>query len=222
MKRCFWLILPAWFSLNLVCAQLPQLAVLKYQGGGDWYANPSSVPNLVKYCRDALGMALNPEVAVVEPGSSDLFRYPWVHATGHGNIVLSTEEARNLRLWMMGGGFLHIDDNYGMDEYARREIKKMFPDHNLESIPSNHPIFRKPFTFAQGMPKIHEHDLKAPQALGIFIEGRLVLLYTVETDLGDGWEDPEVHGDSESTRKKALQMGANMLYYVFLGASMPN
>ncbi len=222
MKACFWLILPAWFSLHTLCAQLPQLAVLKYQGGGDWYANPSSVPNLVKFCRDALGMALNPEVAVVEPGSSDLFRYPWVHATGHGNIVLSTEEVRNLRLWMMGGGFLHIDDNYGMDEYARREIKKIFPDHNLASIPSNHPIFRKPFTFAQGMPKIHEHDLKAPQALGIFIEGRLVLLYTVETDLGDGWEDPEVHGDSESTRKKALQMGANMLYYVFMGASMPN
>ena len=222
MKGCIWFLLSAWFSLSMLHAQLPQLAVLKYQGGGDWYANPSSVPNLVKFCREGLGMALNPEVAVVEPGSSDLFRYPWVHATGHGNIVLSSEEVRNLRLWMLGGGFLHIDDNYGMDEYARREIKKIFPDQSLSNIPSNHPIFRKPFSFPQGMPKIHEHDLKAPEALGIFVEGRLVLLYTFETDLGDGWEDPEVHGDSESTRKKALQMGANMLYYVFMGGSMPN
>lgn len=192
-----------------------EIALLKYNGGGDWYANPTALPNLIKFSNQNIRTTLKFKPATVEPGSPDLFSYPFVHMTGHGNVVFSAAEQTNLRNYLTSGGFLYIDDNYGMDEYIRKEIRKMFPNNELTEIPANHPIFQKPFTFASGLPKIHEHDGKRPQAFGIFIESRLVLLYTFETDLGDGWEDPDVHNDPREVREKALKMGANILNYVF-------
>lgn len=192
-----------------------EIALLKYNGGGDWYANPTSLPNLIKFSNRNINTTIANKPAIVEPGSPDLFSYPFIHATGHGNILFSDAEIQNLRNYMMSGGFLHFDDNYGLDEYLKREIKRIFPNNNLVEIPANHPIFQKPFSFPSGLPKIHEHDGKRPQAFGIFIENRLVLLYTYECDLGDGWEDAEVHNDPKEVREKALKMGANILNYVF-------
>jgi hypothetical protein len=192
-----------------------EIALLKYSGGGDWYANPTALPNLIKYSNRTIATKISQKPATVEPGSPDLLSYPFVHMTGHGNVVFNDSEISNLRNYMTSGGFLHIDDNYGMDEYIRREIKRIFPNNDLVEIPANHAIFQKPNPFPAGIPKIHEHDGKRPQAFGIFIEGRLVLLYTYETDLGDGWEDPEVHNDPAPVREKALKMGANILFYIF-------
>ena len=192
-----------------------QLAVLKYNGGGDYYANPSALPNLAEFCNTNLGTNISTETPYVEVGSQDLFQYPYLHMTGHGNIVFSNQEAENLRTYLIGGGFLHIDDNYGMDEFIRVELKKVFPDNELVELPFDHPIFHQKYDF-NGLPKIHEHDGKRPQAFGIIVDGRLVCLYTFETDLSDGWEDPEVHNDSDDKRKQALKMGANILMYAFL------
>jgi hypothetical protein len=192
-----------------------EIALLKYNGGGDWYANPTSLPNLIKYCNATINTKIKSKPSVVEPSSPDLFSYPYVHMTGHGNVVFSPTDVENLKKYMTSGGFLHIDDNYGMNEYIRKEIKKLFPDNDLIEIPSTHPIFQKPFPFPAGIPKIHEHDGKRPQAFGIFIENRLVLMYSYETDLGDGWEDPEVHNDPKEIREKAFKMGANILNYIF-------
>ncbi|WP_396148922.1 DUF4159 domain-containing protein [Flavobacterium sp.] len=191
------------------------IAVLKYSGGGDWYANPTSLPNLVKFCNQNIKTKLNPKVNSVDVGSAELFLYPFVHMTGHGNVVFSNNDIQNLQNYLNSGGFLHIDDNYGMDEYIRKEIKKLFPNTALVEIPKTHPIFQTPYTFSNGLPKIHEHDNKQPQAYGIFIENRLALLYTFECDLGDGWENQEVHNDPINVREKALKMGANILNYVF-------
>jgi len=192
-----------------------EIALLKYNGGGDWYANPTSLPNLIKYSNQTINTTLKSKPATVEPSSPDLLSYPFVHMTGHGNVVFSAADQNNLRNYMMSGGFLHIDDNFGMDEYVRKEIKKLFPNNDLVEIPANHAIFQKPNLFASGLPKIHEHEGKRPQAYGIFIENRLALLYTFECDLGDGWEDPDVHNDPKEVREKALKMGANILNYVF-------
>jgi hypothetical protein len=192
-----------------------EIALVKYSGGGDWYANPTSLPNLIKYCNANINTKIKPKPATVEPSSPDLFSYPFVHMTGHGNVVFSPADVSNLRNYLTSGGFLHIDDNYGMDQYIRKEIKKIFPNTDLVEIPANHPIFQKPFLFANGLPKIHEHDGKRPQAFGIFVENKLVLLYTYECDLGDGWEDPEVHNDPADVREKALKMGANIMNYIF-------
>ncbi|WP_329804818.1 DUF4159 domain-containing protein [Flavobacterium facile] len=191
------------------------IAVLKYSGGGDWYANPTSLPNLVKFCNQNINTKLNPKVNSVDVGSAELFLYPFVHMTGHGNVIFSNNDVQNLRNYLNAGGFLHIDDNYGMDEYIRKEIKKLYPDNALIEIPKTHPIFQAPYSFPNGLPKIHEHDNKQPMAYGIFIENRLALLYTFECDLGDGWESPEVHNDPLTIREKALKMGANILNYVF-------
>lgn len=199
--------------LNLNYAQ--EIALLKYNGGGDWYANPTSLPNLVKFCNQNINTKLNPKIATVEPGSAELFLYPFVHMTGHGNVIFSANDIQNLRNYLTSGGFLHIDDNYGMDTYIKKEIKKLFPENPLTEIPKSHPIFQGPYPFTNGLPKIHEHDNKQPQAFGIFIEGRLALLYTYECDLGDGWENQEVHNDPISVREKALKMGANIINYVF-------
>jgi len=199
-------------------AQNLRLAVLKYGGGGDWYANlATSVPNLIAYCNQNLGMNLDPEQGVVEVGSPDIFNFPFIHMTGHGNVIFTDAEVQNLRKYLSSGGFLHIDDNYGMDQFVRREITKVFPEHELTELPPSHPIFRPRYRFDKGLSKIHEHDGGRPQAFGIVHDGRLVLLYTYETDLGDGWESPEVHGNSEETRRKALQMGANIVQYVLMG-----
>lgn len=192
-----------------------QLAVLKYSGGGDYYANPTALPNLISFCNENLGTSINKEVPYVEVGSSDLFQYPMVHMTGHGNVVFSASESENLRTYLMGGGFLHIDDNYGMNEFIRVELKKVFPNNELVELPFNHEVFHQKYDF-NGLPKIHEHDGKRPQAFGIIIDGRLVCLYTYETDLSDGWENTEVHNDSENKRVQALKMGANILMYAFM------
>ena len=192
-----------------------EIALLRYGGGGDWYANPTSLPNLVKFCNQNIGTAIDEKIETVTPGSIDLFDYPLVHMTGHGNVYFSPEEAENLRNYLVSGGFLHIDDNYGLDQYIRKEIVKVFPDKELKELPANHPIFNYFFKFPSGLPKIHEHDGLPPQAFGIYVDNRLVLLYTYETDLGDGWENPEVHNDPPEVRLKALQMGANMMKYVF-------
>lgn len=193
-----------------------KLALLKYKGGGDWYANPTALPNLIRFCNENLETDLAKEPATVEPGSRDIFNFPYVHMTGHGNVVFTLAEAQNLRNYLLGGGFLHADDNYGMEAAFRREMKKVFPDDELVEIPWEHPIFRQKYKFPEGLPKIHEHDGKRPQAFGIIKDGRLVVLFTYETDLGDGWEDPEVHNDPENKRQQALQMGANIISYVFM------
>ena len=192
-----------------------EIALLHYGGGGDWYANPTSLPNLIKFCNQNIDTSINEKPITVTPGSVDLFDYPFVHMTGHGNVYFSAEEAENLRNYLISGGFLHIDDNYGMDQYIRKEIIKLFPNKELRELPVNHPIFNSFYKFPQGLPKIHEHDGGRPQAFGIYEEDRLVLLYTFETDLGDGWEDQEVHNDPPEVRLKALQMGANIVKYVF-------
>ena len=210
MKKllCILLLSPA-----LLMAQ--EIAVLKYSGGGDWYGNPTALPNLAKFCNQNINTRINTKTATVEAGSPDLFSYPFVHMTGHGNVVFSDNDVINLRNYLTSGGFLHIDDNYGMDKYIRKEIAKVFPNQQLVAVPSSHKIFQGPYLFASGIPKIHEHDNKPPQALGIFSDGRLVLLYTMETDLGDGWEDQEVHNDPREVREKALKMGANIINYAF-------
>jgi len=194
-----------------------QIAVLKYNGGGDWYSNPTSLPNLVKYCNQNLNMNIDEDIANVDVGSLDIFNFPFIHMTGHGNVVFNTQEAENLRLYLLSGGFLHISDNYGMDKFIRVEMKKVFPELEFIELPFNHEIYHKEFDFKKGLPKIHEHDNKAPQGFGLIYEGRLVCFYDFECDLGDGWEDAEVHNDSEEARKKALQMGANIISFAFSG-----
>jgi hypothetical protein len=210
MKKIYFL-----FLLVSAWSYSQEIAFLKYNGGGDWYANPTSLPNLIKYCNRNIGTNIKTKPGTVEPGSPDLFSYPFVHMTGHGNVVFSDAEIINLRNYLTSGGFLHADDNYGMDEYIRREIKRIFPDKDLVELPASHPIFQKPYPFPAGVPKIHEHDGTRPQAFGIFVENRLVLLYTYETDLGDGWEDQEVHNDPADVREKSLKMGANIINYIF-------
>jgi len=192
-----------------------EVAILKYGGGGDWYANPTALPNLIKFSNQELKTTIDPKPQTVEVGSPNIFQYPFLHMTGHGNVFFSQEEAENLRTYLLAGGFLHIDDNYGMEPYLRRELAKVFPDKELTELGADHPIFQQQFQFPKGLPKIHEHDGKRPQALGIFDQNRLILLFTFESDLGDGWEDPEVHNDPEEIRLKALQMGANIISYAF-------
>ncbi len=192
-----------------------QIALLKYSGGGDWYANPTSLTNLIKFCNRNLNTNISEDIATIDAGSMEIINYPFVHLTGHGNVVFSPQEIENLRNYLTAGGFLHIDDNYGLDEFIRPQLKKLFPELELVELPFDHPIYHQHYNFPKGLPKIHEHDGKAPGGYGLIYEGRLVVFYTYECDLGDGWEDPEVHGDSEATRQKALQMGANILQYVF-------
>jgi hypothetical protein len=210
MKHFFYFIIL--FSSSLFAQEI---ALVKYSGGGDWYANPTSLPNLIKFCNSNINTRIKQKPATVETSSTDLLSYPYIHLTGHGNVVFNDTEVSNLKNYLLAGGFLHIDDNYGMDQYIKKEIKKIFPNTNLVEIPATHPIFQKPFAFPNGLPKIHEHDGKRPQAFGIFIENKLVLLYTYESDLGDGWEDPEVNNDPKEVREKALKMGANIIYYIF-------
>ncbi len=192
-----------------------KIAKLKYNGGGDWYANKTALPNLIAFCNTNLKTGLASEEEVVEVGSPELFLYPYVYMTGHGNVVFSDEEAENLRNYLLAGGFLHIDDNYGMDEFVRLEMKKVFPELEFVDLPPDHPIYQQKFTFKKGIPKIHEHDGQAPQGLGLLYKGRLVCFYSYETDLGNGWEDQRIHNDPEEKRQQALQMGANIVTYAF-------
>ena len=201
------------FVMALATSQ--EIAILKYGGGGDWYSNPTALPNLIRFCNTNIGTKINPEPETVEAGSVSIFKYPFLHMTGHGNVFFTDEEVQNLRTYLLSGGFLHIDDNYGMEPYLKRELEKLFPNKPLEELGADHPIFSQKFKFPDGLPKIHEHDGKRPQAFGIFNQGRLILLYTYECDLGDGWEDPSVHNDPEEVRLKALQMGSNIVEYAF-------
>jgi hypothetical protein len=195
-----------------------KIAKLKYNGGGDWYANKTALPNLISFCNQELGMNLAPEEDIVEVGSSDIFLYPYVYMTGHGNVVFSDNEAANLRKYLAGGGFLHIDDNYGLDKFIRLELKKVFPELELTEIPYDHPVYHQKFNFPRGLPKVHEHDGKPAQGFGLFYEGRLVVFYSFECDLGNGWEDQRIHNDPEEKRQQALRMGANLLSYCFTNA----
>ncbi len=199
----------------LSAVQSQEIAILKYKGGGDWYANPTALPNLIRFCNANIGTKIKEQPSTVEVGDINIFLYPYLHMTGHGNVVFSQKEAQNLRTYLLSGGFLHIDDNYGMEPYLRKELVKVFPTIELEELGADHPIFNQHFKFLEGLPKIHEHEGQRPQALGITHEGRLLLLFTYESDLGDGWEDPSVHNDPEAIRTKALQMGANIISYAF-------
>jgi len=203
----------SFFMMAVLNAQ--EIATLKYNGGGDWYANPTALPNLIQFCNQNIGTKLTEKPETVEVSSTTIFQYPFLHMTGHGNVVFSEEESENLRNYLLSGGFLHIDDNYGMAPYLKKALLKVFPENDLEELGGDHPIFNEVYKFPDGLPKIHEHDGKRPQAMGIFHEGRLILLFTVESDLGDGWEDPSVHNDPEDIRIKALQMGANIIAYAF-------
>lgn len=194
-----------------------QIAVLKYRGGGDWYANPTSLSNLIAFCNQNIGTNIAANYSTVEVGSPDIFNYPFLHMTGHGNVIFSSDEADNLRNYLIGGGFLHIDDNYGMDPFVRPEMKKVFPELDFVELPFSHPIYHQKYDFNNGLPKVHEHDAKPSQGLALIHEGRIVCFYSYESDLGDGWEDPSVHHDSEYIRTQALQMGANILQYAFTG-----
>ncbi|WP_299781668.1 DUF4159 domain-containing protein [uncultured Formosa sp.] len=191
------------------------VAVLQYKGGGDWYGNPTSLPNLVKYCNAHINTRINTEVVSVETASPDLFRYPFVHMTGHGNVFFDDNDKINLKNYLISGGFLHVDDNYGLKPYITKALKEVFPEQELVELPTSHEIFQKPNQFPEGLPKIHEHDGKRPQAFALFYEGRMIVLFTYESDLGNGWEDPEIYNDPEEVREKALKMGANIIYYVF-------
>lgn len=213
MKRIV-LILLLFISLNSFSQEL-QIALLRYRGGGDWYANPTSLPNLVKFCNQNIKTNIKTDVATVSPDSPEIFNYPFVHMTGHGNVLFDESEIDNLRNYLLAGGFLHIDDNYGLKDFVMSQMQKVFPELQWTELPYSHPIFQYPYPFPDGLPKIHEHDNKPPQAFALFYEGRMLCLLTYECDLGDGWEDQRVHYDSEETRLKALKMGANIIEYVF-------
>ena len=204
------------FLSSVVCGQSSlKLAKLKYNGGGDWYANKTALPNLIEFCNTHMNTNISPEEEIVEVGSDELYFYPYVYLTGHGNIVFSDAEAENLRNYLISGGFLHIDDNYGLDQFIRLEMKKIFPELEFVELPFDHPIYKQKFEFKNGLPKIHEHDGERPQGLGLVYEGRLVCFYSYETDLGNGWEDQRIHNDPEEVRQEALKMGANIIAFAF-------
>ena len=218
MKRIVAIILVCFSLFAFTGAPTYKIALLKYNGGGDWYANlETSLPNLIKFCNDNLKTAIHPEQGIVEVGSPDIFNYPFVHMTGHGNVVFNAQEAENLRNYLSGGGFLHISDNYGMDKFVRNQMKKVFPELDFVELPYSHPIYHQKYDFANGLPKIHEHDGKSPQGFGLIYQGRLVCFYDFECDLGDGWESMEVHKDSQEARQKAFKMGANIVQFVLMG-----
>jgi hypothetical protein len=200
------------FTIN---AQQIRLAKLKYDGGGDWYSNKTALPNLILFCNEQLGTQIHQYDDAVEVGSPDLFLYPYVYMTGHGNVMFSDNQAKNLRSYLLSGGFLHIDDNYGLDPFIQVEIKKVFPEKDFVEIPFDHPIYHQKFSFKKGLPKIHEHEGKPAQGFGIIHEGRIVCFYSYESDLGNGWEDKSIYNDPESIRQQALQMGTNIISYVF-------
>jgi hypothetical protein len=205
------------FAVTSAQAQQMKLALLIYSGGGDWYANPTSLKNLAQFCNQQLHTSFDIREAQVDAASPELFNYAFVHMTGHGRWAPTDDEAQNMRKYLESGGFLHIDDNYGLDEYVRPALKKIFPELTLVELPFSHPIYHQKFNFPNGMPKIHEHDEKPPKGYGLVYKGRVVCFYSYQTDLGDGWEDPEVHRDDPDKHLKSLQMGANMIQYVFNG-----
>lgn len=213
LKTCLLFLI----AVSITSATPPaiKIAKLKYNGGGDWYANKTSLPNLIEFCNQQLKTNLASSEDIVEVGSHELFNYPFVHMTGHGNVAFSNQEALNLRNYLIGGGFLHIDDNYGLDKFIRVEMKKVFPELDFVELPFSHPIYHQVYDFDKGLPKVHEHDKKPPQGFGLLWEGRLVCFYTYECDLGNGWEDQEIYDDPEAVRQQALKMGANIVSFAF-------
>ena len=214
MKKILLIVFVLFMNINAF-SQKTQIAVLKYKGGGDWYSNPTSLPNLVKFCNKSIMTDIDVNVATVDAGSPEIFNYPFVHMTGHGNVFFDDNEIDNIRNYLLAGGFLHIDDNYGLKDLAMSQMQKVFPELQWSELPYSHLLFQKPYVFPDGLPKVHEHDNKAPQAFALIYDGRIICLLTYECDLGDGWEDQRVHGDSDEIRLKALKMGANIISYVF-------
>ncbi len=193
------------------------IARLRYEGGGDWYANPSSLPNLLRAIGERTGIAVARREVVVAPLDPALRDQPFLYMTGHGNVRFSAQERVALRAYLLDGGFLHADDNYGLDESFRRELASIFPDREMVELPPDHPVFHTLYEFPDGLPKIHEHDGARPQGFGLFEDGRLMVFYSYESDLGDGWEDPDVHDDAPETREAALRMGVNLFLYALSG-----
>ena len=215
MKKHTAILLTLLLTTSVFSQHTTNIAQLRYGGGGDWYANPTALPNLIRFCNQHLNTSINPNLTFVDVGSADLFNFPFVYLTGHGNVLFSDRDVANLRNYLKGGGFLHIDDNYGLDPFIRREMQKVFPEIMPIELPPSHPIFHQAFKFPNGLPKVHEHDGKRPQGFAWIYNGRVVAFYTYETDLGNGWEDREVHNNSEEIRLKALQMGANIVQFAF-------
>lgn len=211
MKQLLFLL----FTFSLLNTNAQDLAILKYNGGGDWYSNPTAIPNLIEFTNETIKTNITKNPKTVAIGNEDIFNFPIVFMTGHGNVFFSDDEAENLKNYLISGGFLHISDNYGLDKFIRKELKKVFPNIEFKEIPSNHAIYSQTFKFVNGMPKIHEHDKKAAQGFGLFYEGRLVVFYDYETDLSDGWEDEIIHNNPKDVREKALKMGANIIEYAF-------
>ncbi|MDD7913264.1 DUF4159 domain-containing protein [Polaribacter ponticola] len=203
------------FLSYFIPSNAQEVAILKYNGGGDWYANPTAIPNLIKFSNQNIKTNISTIPQAISVSSEDIFNFPLLFMTGHGNIYFSNEEASNLKSYLISGGFLHISDNYGLDKFIRRELKKVFPKLEFIEVPNNHPIYNQTFKFPNGIPKIHEHDKKPAQGFGLFYEGRLVVYYDYETDLSDGWEDEIIHNNPKSVREKALKMGANIIEYAF-------
>lgn len=214
-RRFSFLLFFLFFIASQTNLSAQDVAILKYNGGGDWYSNPTAVPNLIQFTNENCHTKISKDPKTVSVGDIDIFSYPIVFMTGHGNVYFSDDEAKNLRNYLISGGFLHISDNYGLDQFVRRELKKVFPKLQLQEIPADHPIYNQTFTFKNGLPKIHEHDKKVPQGFGLFYEGRLICFYDYESDLSDGWEDASVHNNPKEIREKALKMGANIIEYAF-------
>lgn len=202
------------FLFTFFCTNAQQVAVLKYDGGGDWYANPTAVPNLIAFCNENINTKIELKPKIAEAKHVEIYNYPIVFLTGHGNVFFTEDAAQNLRNYLSSGGFLHISDNYGLDPFIRKEMKKVFPELNFEEIPYDHPIYHQKYNF-DILPKIHEHNNKPPQGFGLFYEGNLVCFYDYESDLSDGWEDENAHNDPKEIRLQALKMGANIVSYAF-------
>ncbi len=218
LKNHLILILTLLTVINSLHAQNQTLKIakLKYDGGGDWYANKTALPNLATFCNQNIKTSINTNDDAVPVGSPELFLYPYVYMTGHGNVVFSADDAQNLRKYLEAGGFLHIDDNYGLDQFIRLEMKKVFPELEFVELPFDHPIYHQKYKFPNGLPKVHEHDGKPPQGFGLIYKGKLVCFYSYECDLGNGWEDQSIYDDPEEIRQKALQMGANIVSFAFM------
>lgn len=215
MRLALFFLCIVYSSFSFAQKKPVKLGLLKYNGGGDWYANPTALPNLSRFCNEKLRTNIDPDYATIDVGSAEIFDYAWIHMTGHGNVVFCKSEAENLRRYLLSGGFLHIDDNYGMDPFVRVAMKSVFPELDFIELPFNHPIYKSAFEFKQGLPKIHKHDNKPAQGFGLFWENRLICYYSYETDLGDGWENQDVHNDPEEKRIDALRMGANLVKFAF-------
>jgi hypothetical protein len=214
--RTIVFLLPAWLIISSGTSDYSfQIAKVKYKGGGDWYANKTALPNLVNFCNQNIRTNINPSDASIDVGSPELFNYPWVYLTGHGNVIFSDAEAGNLRKYMMSGGFLLIDDNYGLKPFIVPQMKKVFPELDFVELPFTHPIYHQAYQFNSGLPKIHEHEGKPAQGFGLFYDNKLVCFFTYECDLGNGWEDQSVYNDPEEKRQQALKMGANIIQYAF-------